>query len=336
MRDILELKDNFSTYKSVKSNLLWGNPDFCKSPKVSIVMPVFNHPDYFRKSLSSAINQDYGEDYEIVVVDNNDQVDGPTNNQLIVEEFNSSKIMYYKNEKNIGMLGNWNRGIELARASFVTYCHDDDMLLPTALSRLMMLQKKTGDKAILSAFNRMDASDKIFSSGEYISKRKLGVLVSRDYYSYTLFSQFISSAGFGVGCLFSKRCLLELGGYDPEFYPSADYAMQVHYTYRFGSVYNCIPTFNYRVAENESLSVYDKFVEMDRHFRSCMKQHINLPNFMLNRIIEANYNLSKTNFAIIWGKSDASLINKIRFSDKLIMFIINILLTCKQYRLRLI
>ena len=50
--------------------------------------------------------------------------------------------MYYKNEKILGMLGNWNRGIELARAPFVTYCHDDDMLLPSALSRLMELQKK--------------------------------------------------------------------------------------------------------------------------------------------------------------------------------------------------
>lgn len=105
-------------------------------------MPVFNHPDYFRKSLSSAINQDYTDDYEIIVVDNNDQTDGPTSNQVIVEEFRNPKVLYYKNEKNIGMFGNWNRGIELARASFVTYCHDDDMLLPSALSRLMELQKK--------------------------------------------------------------------------------------------------------------------------------------------------------------------------------------------------
>ena len=98
MRDILEIKDNFSLYKGIKSNLLWGNLNYCKSPKVSIIMPVFNHPDYFRKSLSSAINQDYTGDYEIIVIDNNDQTDGPTSNQLIVEEFKSPKVLYYKNE----------------------------------------------------------------------------------------------------------------------------------------------------------------------------------------------------------------------------------------------
>lgn len=335
MRDILEIKDNFSLYKGIKSNLLWGNLNYCKSPKVSIIMPVFNHPDYFRKSLSSAINQDYTGDYEIIVIDNNDQTDGPTSNQLIVEEFKSPKVLYYKNEKNIGMLGNWNRGIELARAPFVTYCHDDDMLLPSALSRLMELQKKTGDKAIFSAFNKMDDRETIFSSSEYFSKRKWGILVSCDCYPYTLFNQFIGSAGFGVGCLFSKKYLLEIGGYDPEFYPASDYAMQAHYTFRYGSVYNCIPTFNYRVAENESLTVYDKFAEVDRHFRNCMKKHIGLPNFVLNRIVKANYNISKIKFAILWGKKDVSLANKMRFDDKLIIIIVNRLLEFGHYKLEL-
>ena len=333
MRDILEIKDNFSLYKGIKSNLLWGNLNYCKSPKVSIIMPVFNHPDYFRKSLSSTINQDYTGDYEIIVIDNNDQTDGPTSNQLIVEEFKSPKVLYYKNEKNIGMLGNWNRGIELARAPFVTYCHDDDMLLPSALSRLMELQKETGDKAIFSAYNKMDDKETIFSSGEYISKRKWGMLVSCDYYPYTLFNQFISSAGFGVGCLFSRKCLLEIGGYDSEFYPSSDYAMQAHYTFRYGSVYNCIPTFNYRVVENESFSVYDKFVEVDRHFRNCMKKHISLPNFILNRIIKANYNISQINFAIIWGKENISLHENVRFGDKLIMYIVYKLALFRRYKL---
>lgn len=335
MRNILEIKDNFSTYKEIKSNLLWGNPSYCKSPKISIIMPVFNHPDYFRKSLSSAINQDYTDDYEIIVVDNNDQTDGPTSNQVIVEEFRNPKVLYYKNENNIGMFGNWNRGIELARASFVTYCHDDDMLLPSALSRLMKIQKETGDKAIFSAFNKMDDRGTIFSTSEYVSKRKLGMLVSCDYYPYTLFNQFNGSAGFGVGCLFSKKCLLEIGGYDPEFYPSSDYALQAHYTFRYGSVYNCVPTFNYRVAENESLTVYDKFAEVDRHFRNCMKKHISLPDFILDRIIKANYNTSKINFAIIWGKKDTSLANNIKFGDKLIMYIVNKLLAFRRYKLAL-
>lgn len=36
MRNILEIKDNFSLYKGIKSSLLWGNSNYCKSPKVSL------------------------------------------------------------------------------------------------------------------------------------------------------------------------------------------------------------------------------------------------------------------------------------------------------------
>ena len=54
----------------------------------------------------------------------------------------------------------------------------------------------------------MDDKETIFFSGEYISKRKWGMLVSCDYYPYTLFNQFISSAGFGVGCLFSRKMFI--------------------------------------------------------------------------------------------------------------------------------
>ena len=132
-----------------------------------------------------------------------------------------------------------------------------------------------------------------------------------------------------------KGDIYVVGGYDPEFYPASDYAMQAHYTFRYGSVYNCIPTFNYRVAENESLTVYDKFAEVDRHFRNCMKKHIGLPNFVLNRIVKANYNISKIKFAILWGKKDVSLTNKMRFDDKLIIIIVNRLLEFGHYKLEL-
>jgi glycosyltransferase involved in cell wall biosynthesis len=332
MRDILNTKDNFILFTYIKSHLLYGDYNKCKNPTISVLMPVYQHPNYFKISLESVLQEDYQYEYEIVVVDNNDLAEDVNLNQKIVMESRAKNIFYYRNEKNIGMYGNWNRCIELARAPFVTYCHDDDVLLPNALSRLMDLQKKTKDKAIFSAFNKIDKDGNIISN--YIwKKRKLFFLKSRDCYNYTLFNQFNSSAGFGVGCLFNRSNLIEIGGYDAEFYPSADYALQAHYTYRFGSVYNNIPTFNYRIAENTSLSVYNQFVEKDKHFRECMSKKLHYPKFILNRIIAARYNTSKIYFAVMWGKEDKSLYSSIRFSDKLILKIINILLAFKKYKI---
>jgi len=336
MRDIFEIVDNFAINKSVESKLLWGKPDKISNPKVSVLMPVFSHPDYFRFSLKSVIEQDYKEEYEIIVVDNNDDWDSKSPNQEIVEEYDCPYVLYYRNQKNIGIYGNWNRCIELSHAPFITFCHDDDMLQPTCLSRLMHLQNKNGEKAIYSAMNTINEKGEFISKqSDWSSKVKFGVLHLKDNYEYTLFDQMLSSVGFGCGCLFSKRCLKEIGGYSQDFYPSSDYALQAHYTYRYGSIFNCIATFNYRIAENESLNVYNRFAEVDLHFRNCMKKHIWLPNFILNRINKANYNVSKIHFAVKWGHKDQSLANDIRPIDLNILKVVRKLRRLHCYRFSL-
>lgn len=324
MKNIFDYVDNFKINEHIKSELLFGDKAHVPNPKFSVVMPVFKRTDFFLEALNSALNQDIDEDYEIVVVDNNDEDPIPTPIQKIVEKVNDKRILYYRNQKNLGMMGNWNRCVELARAPFFTFCHDDDMLLPNCLSRLAFLQRTFGNSLILSNFNIMDENSNITSASTFTSKRKFPFLKSKDHYRYTLFDQMLGSRGFGVGCLFSKQCMLDIGGYNSEFYPSSDYALQTVYTRKFGCVINNIPTFNYRVAQNESLNTWRQFCEVDLHFRKCMTQYINLPNVLLAIINNANYRVSKLNFAVNWGKQDATILNQIRVRDKLVLKLCNL------------
>lgn len=320
MKDIFEYRDNFLRYANVKSILIAGDPALVPNPEVSVIIPTYNRPDLLRQSLESVINQDYTGKYEIVVVDNSgDNAVDENETSKLVKSFHDDRILLYRNEENIGMLGNWNRGIELARADYLTYCHDDDKFYPNALTRLMELTKIHGDKEILSSYSMIDANGCIIRDSKFAKKRKFRIFENKDAYEYSKFHQFIRSAGFGCGCLFSKHRLLEIGGYDQEYYPSADYAMQATYAFKFGCVYNAVPTFYYRIAENESLNVYDKFVVVDEHFRNCMKNHLKCPNTILNRIIKANKRISEVNFAILWGKKSPALREQLKISDRLIM-----------------
>lgn len=150
---LFEKVDNISRFKNVKSNLEFGNPNAIINPKVTIVVPIYNRPAALEETLQSLINQDYEDPYEIVVVDNHVTNDGtPSPNYPIVQKINNPKVLYYRHEQNLGFEGNCNRGVELARAPYVTFCHDDDLLLPTALTRLMYLQKIVGKKCIISAY----------------------------------------------------------------------------------------------------------------------------------------------------------------------------------------
>lgn len=324
MRDIYEYRNNFADYADVKSHLLWGDEKAVGNPDVSIIMPCYSHPDYLKVSLDSALRQDYKGRYEIIVCDNNELNSTPTENQKVIEEFNDQRVLYYRNEKNVGMFGNWNRLAELARAPFVVYLHDDDMLLPTALTTLMTIQKTYDADGVNAAFNTIDAKGDIVNESKFEPKTKFGVLKLRKTLKSSVKDSFLGrNGGFGCGCLFRKRCLMEIGGFSPEFYPSADYALNAVMATRYNVYFSKEPTFCYRVAVNESLSVYKQFAEVDKHFRGCMRKYIHLPNVILDRAILAMYRTSKIDFEVDWGKADKSLLQQKRKDDMRILGVIH-------------
>ena len=334
MNDIFEYVDNFSTYKNVRSDLVYGDNKNVPNPALSVIMPVYKRPEFFKIALQSVLDQDYVGEYEIVVVDNDVDNPGKNDNQRIVEEIGSRRILYYKNSLNIGMLGNWNRGIELARAPYLTYCHDDDMFLPYTLSLLMDNNKHNDGSAIFGAHNTIDSAGNMLNNVSTL-KRKFGILRAKEKFQYGKWDVFMSSPGFGCGCLFSRDKMIEMGGYNPQFYPSSDYALNAVYIYNYGGIFINKPTFNYRIAINESLNVYEQFVIMDKHFRKCMSNRLNMPKFILNSIIRANYRISKLSFAVHWGKKSPEILEQIKFSDKIILRLINTLLMLKRYKISL-
>lgn len=301
MNNIFEYHNSFEKNDAFPSNLIWGDYANCPNPVVSIIIPTYKRLDTLETSFRSALLQDCSFEYEIVLVDNNPDAED-SSVLKIVETFNAKNVFYYRNEKNLGMLGNWNRGIELSRGEFITYCHDDDVLLPNALSHLVSVKRKVGDKCILAKMNMMDAEGNLTYRYPFPITILKGFMIEREYYNYSLFDQFIRSQGFGVGCLFDKKHLLEIGGYNDAYYPSADYALQCVYTKKYGCVVSNRPTFTYRIAVNESSAAYKDFVKRDYFFRECMSAHIPIPSFILRKLNDALFRVNTIMNNRGWGK----------------------------------
>lgn len=325
--------DNFARKKSVKSILQYGNTEERRSPVISVIMPIFRNPEMFKKALDSVVSQDCSFEYEVIVVDN-EPYDGSKNEALrYIESTNSNFIFYYRNTENIGMYENWNRGIELAKAQFITYCHNDDVFIPSALTRLNELQQRYGERLIASEFNLID------KDGAYIKKmnpkRRVGIFYQKEDFIYSKYDIFLNNAGFGVGCLFSKRIMIELGGFNPEYYPSADYALFAKYIFQSGGVFNRIPTFNYRKSKNESYKAYTSFVERDKFFRECMLDKMEIPRWLGNLIIKANYNYGLYNFEYKWGgERRTGTANNQKKASYILMILINKLNSMRRFSLK--
>lgn len=101
---------------------------------VSICIPTYNGARYMEACLDSVLNQTY-KNIEILAVD-----DGSTDATFeILERYaaNDQRIRLVRNEQNLGLVGNWNRCIELARGEWIKFVFQDDLIAPTCVQEML-------------------------------------------------------------------------------------------------------------------------------------------------------------------------------------------------------
>lgn len=101
------------------------------SPLITIIIPVFNGGENFKRCLQSAISQDH-DDFEIIVVDNC-STDGSFEHTKQLASF-CNKLTVYRNDQNLGRIGNWNKCLELSRGQYTKPIMANDYLRPDCLA----------------------------------------------------------------------------------------------------------------------------------------------------------------------------------------------------------
>ena len=99
-------------------------------PLISICIPTYNGDKYLVECLNTCLKQSFT-DYEIVICD-----DGSTDKTIsVIEEYKSQYplIKFFKNEKNLGLVGNWNKCIELSSGKWIKFVFQDDYITEDCL-----------------------------------------------------------------------------------------------------------------------------------------------------------------------------------------------------------
>ena len=99
-------------------------------PRVSVCVPVYNGAEYLGASIASVLAQTWT-DFRLLVVDNCSTDATPD----VVRSFSDPRIVYHRNRENLGLVGNFNRCLDLADGELVCIWHDDDVMLPDNLAR---------------------------------------------------------------------------------------------------------------------------------------------------------------------------------------------------------
>lgn len=121
------------------------------APKISVCIPTYRGGATIGAAIESVLAQSLT-DFELIVIDDG----SPDDTRVVVEHFSDSRLVYLRNDSNLGPQGNWNRCLDLAQGKYFKLLPHDDLLHPRCLERQVAVLDADRDESIALVFSARD------------------------------------------------------------------------------------------------------------------------------------------------------------------------------------
>ncbi|MGH7488544.1 MAG: glycosyltransferase family 2 protein, partial [bacterium] len=103
-------------------------------PTISVCIPTYNGAAYLARCLDSVLAQTFS-DFEVVIVDDRSTDESVAIARGYAER--DSRVQVFRNDVNLGLVGNWNRCVELSRGQWLKFVFQDDIVLPKCMTQML-------------------------------------------------------------------------------------------------------------------------------------------------------------------------------------------------------
>lgn len=196
--------------------------------KVSICIPTYNGSIYLEASLNCVLNQTYT-DIEVLIID-----DCSTDNTVeIIERYAAidQRIKLIKNHRNLGLVGNWLKCIELSSGFWIKFLFQDDLLAPECVSRLVtageasncpivfckreILYEADSNPEVLNFLHNLPSWESLFGNITLIPPNKVSE-TAMDHMGLNVFGE-------PTSVLLRRDCFDKFGVFNPYLQQRCDY-----------------------------------------------------------------------------------------------------------------
>jgi glycosyltransferase involved in cell wall biosynthesis len=174
------------------------------TPRISIVMPVYNGESYLAAAIDSVLAQDF-RDFELICL--NDGSHDATPDILADYASRDNRIIYRDNPRNLGLPATLNAGFSIARGDYHSWTSDDNLLRPDMLSTLAIVLD--ADASVGIAYGGYSVID---SNGEILRYQPPRSVDDRWFGNPV-----------GAAFLYRREVTAALGGYDESLFGAEDY-----------------------------------------------------------------------------------------------------------------
>lgn len=263
-RDFLKRVDHYNDLNSIGTKLVYGK-HYNGEVFLNIILPVYDHPkEFIERAIDSALRQKCSFSYQIIVIDDYPS-DEPTTTEQYIRELNDSRVIYYKNETNMGVFGNWNRAILLARSKWVCFLHSDDFFRDNYLQNMYdIIQTHPQIDQLACTYKKLD----FLHDNINIKKERAGFscksILRKVKYTEYLYEMKTSVKG----AFYQKDKLVEIGGFrsQGDGIGLDDYPLMMRYAYYYNTYLVECDLYLNSWAYNDSLNTKHWYPELVENY----------------------------------------------------------------------
>lgn len=266
-------------------------------PKVTVCIPTFNGARYIKECLDSVISQSM-KDMEIIIVD--DQSTDATWEMLQAYSalYPEAHIRLFRNENNLGLVGNWNRCMELARGEWIKFVFQDDWIEPECLE--VMLDASTLSCSIVACQRNFAFEEGVSKSTQqyFLNIPTLSTLfpgaamISAEAYSEAVIDNLaVNFVGEPTAVMFRRSVFEKSGFFNPRLIQICDFEFWTRIAVHTGIAFAPRPLATFRLHGNSTTAKNAKHgygIELD--VLSMLHDFVSLPVYAPLRSIAMNRN----------------------------------------------
>ncbi|MBC5632927.1 glycosyltransferase [Parabacteroides hominis] len=254
------------------------------TPLISVVMPVYNSDCYLHKSIDSILDQTFV-DFEFIII--NDGSDD--NSENIILSYKDERIIYLKNEYNVGNYLARNIGLKMAKGKYVAIMDADDIAFPNRLARQFMYLEEHKDVKAVGSWFIFENNQQQWKHPVEDEQIRLGLLEKNCFMHASL--------------MICSDILYKLNGYNELYRYASDYDLVCRIVFH-GKVYN-LP---------EILMVY-----------RCHSTQISQKYMQIQQLLAEKIRLCyQLNFIKFYGRGNLKEVDRYTIGDKKLGYIISL------------
>ena len=226
--------------------------DCVRQPAISVCVPLYNGAAFLEECLQAIVDQEF-EDFEVLILDDCSSDDGPAIARRFVE--GDKRFRFVANDRNLGLVGNWNECIRVATGRWIKFLFQDDVMDRRCLSTLIVAGE--GGCGFVAAARKLIYEPPISAAAQAWYEQHAAIvaalyadrtyLARDDYIDAKLLHPTLNLVGEPSVTLIAKHLFARVGLFDPLLAHLCDSEMWTRIASNVGVDYVAKPLVSFRV-----------------------------------------------------------------------------------------